>query len=177
MRRIGLATIIMVCVTFAASAQPVTDPETGVTLTPPPTYTAQISKIGFFGRGHKQVSFMVAPRESLLTRCEVTLVLSSSSENRTQAERDQSVIKMLRMGHLDAEYGTLNETFEYLGARGIIQIAPKSGIERRSAFNRFRIMVYPPQGIINLTCTIGGLDFEARRPELEAIVRGISFSK
>ncbi len=173
---LGLAALTLITFLQASAiAEPATDVEIGITVSPPAGYAVTISRIQIKQPSNPVIHALVK-HETLPAKCDVNIVRARPNELPTQADRDRAVQSMIRRrGELQREFMTLNETFEYLGARAILRLAPKTGIETRSAFNQLQIWIYPQPGVIVATCTAEGSDFETHRAEFEAIVRGISF--
>jgi hypothetical protein len=166
-------TLFLLAVASVAIAQSVTDNETGVTITPPPGYTVHISNSSASRASNRQLSAVVR-QVSRFAQCDIQIVRThQSDQGLSQAERDKSLeLTVRRAGNRDYEIAT--ERFEYLNSSGIVQLGPKSKPDQRSAFSQIRIWLFPAYGMVVTSCATSSLDFDKRRPEFEAIVRGIS---
>jgi len=164
-------------------AQTVTDSASGLSVTPPPGYTAEISP----PRPRYVVDILVRrPQDRPNVGCRVGFQSAPQNNSLTQAQINEQAAKpewrSLIRATLELIYDVTSiESFEHNGIKGAVVIAlikPRDGLPPEAADVRnFLTMLETPKGRTNVVCIDFKDAFEARRTEFEQVVRGVTMAR
>lgn len=161
-----------------AFAQPVTDTASGLSATPPPGYTAELSQ----PRPRYVADISVRRAEDRPGMgCRVGFQSAPQNNSLTQAQINEQSAKPewrnLIRATMELIYNVTSiDSFEHDGIKGAVVIAlikPRDGLPPEAAdIRNFLVMLETPKGRTNIVCVALKDSFETRRSEFEQVVRG-----
>jgi hypothetical protein len=165
-----------------SSSVAVTDPASGLSVTPPADYSAQLltplpSQYSLISVRHHDLGS---------SGCMIAFHRSDTNGALTQAEFNAQTSKPEWLAKVRAEASILSEIYsidsiEHGGARGVAitgdryQHLPASLARLRPPTREWYVVMETTKGRVTLECSSLRDEFETRRAEFEAIIRGISF--
>lgn len=169
----------MLACTTAALAQAVTDTASGLSVTPPPGFTAELAQ----PRPRYQADIAVRRAEDRKGMgCRVGFQSAPQNNKLTQNEINDQVSKPewsnLIRATMELVYDVKSiEAFEHDGIKGATVIAlikPRDGLPPEAAdIRNVLTMLETPKGRTNVVCVDFKDTFDARRAEFERVVRGV----
>lgn len=173
-----LGPVLAAALATAAAAEPVRDEATGLSLQPPTGYEAKktegdpryavvyaVQKSGEDDTGCK-VAFQAAPQNAELTQADINAF--------TQKKEWTDLIKAT----LALRYDVASvEPFEQGGLAGAAVVAdfkPAEGAPQAAQVRSYLVLVDTPKGRTTVVCVGEKANFDARKPEFEAIARAVS---
>jgi hypothetical protein len=162
-----------------AGAAPLRDAATGLTVDPPPGYIAQTQAPD----NQHAASFSVRRAGETVTGCQVGFTQVATNARRSQPEINALIGspagKEAGRAYLASVYDVTEVATVQLGNVGALLFLanfkphPKLPPEARNIRTLFAILE-TPRGRTSIACAAGNAEFTARRPEFEAVVRGIT---
>ena len=165
-----------------AVAEPLSDPESGFAVDPPPGYTATIIpprdkySVGFEVKKADddkdtgcQVAFQPAPQNADLSQQEIN-DLATSPEWIDLARSTLSLVYDVRSA----------DPFEHAGVRGLALVGDfKTEIDapRAHEVRSLLIILETPKGRVTVVCVGEKTTFDARRPEFESVARATTLPR
>jgi hypothetical protein len=165
-----------------AIAQPISDPATGLAVTPPPGYVAQISTAS----SRYTVAFNVKKPDDKDTGCIIGFLLIPEKARFTQAEINGYAAKPEWANEIRTAFSRLYDIisldrFEHAGVLGSVVVAdrkmPPGTPARAGEIRAWLVVMETPKGRASIACIAEKPSFEARRSEFDAVVRGITLPK
>jgi hypothetical protein len=170
----GAITILIVSV--PAIAEPLSDPATGLAVTPPAGYDAKIAT----NIGRYTVAFNVKKPDDKDTGCLIGFLHIPQKAHFTQAEINAYAAKPDWANEIRTVYSRLYDIssldpFEHTGVVGSVIADPKMLPGRPPRVGELRsrfVVMETPKGRTSTACVAEKASFEARRSEFEAVFRG-----
>lgn len=165
-----------------AAAQSVSDPQTGLSVTPPPGYEAKPGP----SRGRNTAVIDVKRAGDRDTGCKVAYQPAAENQGFTQAQINELVGTPQRRTVIESTLGVLYhlvdvEQIEHDGVRGSAAIAtfkPIPGLPSRASemMNVFYLLE-TPVGRTTVICISDKQDFADRRSEFEGVLRSVKLPR
>jgi hypothetical protein len=165
-----------------AIAEPLSDPATGLAVTPPPGYDAKIAT----DVGRYTVAFNVKKPDDKDTGCLIGFLHIPQKAHFTQAEINAYAAKPDWANEIRTLFSRLYDIisldpFEHAGALGSVVVAdrkmPPGTPPRAGEIRAWLVVLETPKGRISMACIGDKPSFEARRSEFVAVARGVTLPK
>ncbi len=165
-----------------AIAEPLSDPATGLAVTPPPGYDAKIAT----DVGRYTVAFNVRKPDDKDTGCLIGFLHIPQKAHFTQAEINAYATKPGWANEIRTLFSRLYDIisldpFEHAGALGSLVVAdrkmPPGTPPRAGEIRAWLVVLETPKGRISMACVGDKPSFEARRSEFVAVARGVTLPK
>lgn len=166
----------------AAAAEPLADAGSGLAVDPPAGYTASVAP----PLGPNPVRFEVKKADDKDTGCQVAFAPAPQNADLTQREINDIAGSPewvdLSRSTIALLYDVRSAgSFEHAGVRGISMVAdfkakpdiPARALEIRTIF----YILETPKGRTTTVCVGERATFEARKPEFEAVMRGVTLPR
>jgi hypothetical protein len=180
---VWLASAFAIVITpIPAIAQPISDPATGLAVTPPPDYVAQVSTAS----GRYTVAFNVKKPDDKDTGCLIGFLHIPEKAKFTQAEINAYAAKPDWANEIRTAFSRLYDImsldpFEHAGALGSVVVAdrkmPPGTPPRAGEIRAWLVVLETPKGRISMACIADKPSFEPRRSEFVAVARGVTLPK
>jgi hypothetical protein len=180
---VWLASAFAIVITpIPAIAQPISDPATGLAVTPPPDYVAQVSTAS----GRYTVAFNVKKPDDKDTGCLIGFLHIPEKAKFTQAEINAYAAKPDWANEIRTAFSRLYDImsldpFEHAGALGSVVVAdrkmPPGTSPRAGEIRAWLVVLETPKGRISMACIADKPSFEARRSEFVAVALGVTLPK
>jgi hypothetical protein len=170
------AAAALIAITAPALAQPVTDVATGLSVTPPKGYLAEVMQPG--PRYVAQIGVKRPDGKDI--GCRIGFQHAKQNEALTQAQINEFAAKpewanLLRATLELAHEIRSIETYEQDGVRGAALVGAMK--PEALGIQTFFVIMETPKGRTNVVCVEGKDNFAARRPEFESIVRAVTLPR
>jgi hypothetical protein len=179
-RIVGALTILIA--SAPAIAEPLSDPTTGLAVTPPPGYDAKIAT----EVGRYTIAFNVKKPDDKDTGCFIGFLHIPEKARFTQAEINGYAAKPEWANEIRTVFSRLYDIisldqFEHAGALGSVVVAdrkmPPGKSPRAGEIRAWLVVLETPKGRISMACIADKPSFEPRRSEFVAIARGVTLPK
>lgn len=173
----SLVAAAFVLVSVAAQATPVHDEASGLVIDAPPGYAAHKIDGGF----RYAASYAVRKDDQSDPGCRVGFQVSPQNAGLSQAEINAFTAKPewndLIKATLALYYDVISvEPFEHNGLAGaavVGDIKPVEGQPPMAEARSYFVLLDTPKGRTTVVCVVGKAQFDARRPEFEAVARSV----
>lgn len=162
----------------AAAAEPVHDEATGLVVTPPDGYVAKKTE----GDPRYAVVYAVQKGEDAETGCKVAFQPAPQNAGLAQEEinaftQKKEWVDLIR-ATLALRYDVASVApFEQAGVAGAAVVAdfkPLDGEPRGAEVRSYLVLIDTPKGRTTVVCVGDKAEFDAQKPEFEAIARAVS---
>lgn len=166
----------------SATAQPLSDPATGLTITPPPGYVARTTA----ATGTNTVAFDVKKPDDKDTGCRVAFQPVPQNANLTQDDINTFTANAewpdLVRTTLSRLYEIISlDPFEHAGVRGAVVIGdfklPPNAPPRAGEIRSWLALLETPKGRTSVACVAEKTSFDTRRGEFDAVAHGVTLPK
>jgi hypothetical protein len=174
---------LLVLVAFvSASAQPLSDPASGLAITPPPGYVARTVA----PTGNYTIAFDVKKPDDKDTGCRVAFQPVPQNASLTQDEINAFTAKPewpdLVRTTMSRIYVVISlDPFEHAGVRGAVVVGdfklPPNAPPRAGEIRSWLALLETPKGRTSAACVAEKTSFDARRGEFDAVARGVTLPK
>jgi hypothetical protein len=173
-------TVVLSC--GSAMAQNVSDPQTGLAVTPPPGYEAKAAS----ARGRYTAVIEVKRTQDRDTGCKIAFQPARQNRGLSQAQINKLVDMPERRRVIESSLGAIYQVdavdqFDHDGVRGSAATAtlkPTPGLPARATemINLFYLME-TPEGRTTVVCVSDKQSFGVRRSEFNGVVRSIKLPR
>jgi hypothetical protein len=166
----------------SASAQPLSDPATGLVITPPPGYAARI----IAPTGNYTVAFDVKKPDDKDTGCRVAFQPVPQNGRLTQDDINAFTATPEWPDLVRTTLSRLYEIislvpFEHAGVRGAVVVGdfqlPPNAPPRAGEIRSWLALLETPKGRTSVACVAEKTSFDARRGEFDAVTHAVTLPK
>jgi hypothetical protein len=164
--------IAAVFVAAGALAQPVEHAQTGLAVTPPPAYAAQLdTKSNFTAR------IVVTRKDDPSTLCYIdfTALTDAAIAKSTQNQLNEMMRKVDQKAAMQGNFEA--ETLERMEYAGVVGAVLTGHFTKSPNLASVLVVYYTPRGRTTVSCFCPPASFKSRQSEFMAVARAISFPR